>query len=249
MPRLTRLSAIVLAIALALVSIGVTAGRAGAQASASGQVRFVHALPGGPAVDVLVDNVLAAHDLDYASASRYLAVALGDHAISVKQSSTDGSGKEILAAKISLTAETSALLVVVEGTLDKPEAGVFPQDLSAIAPGKTRLTAVHAIKDAPAIDVLRPDGSPLIEGLKYGDAFGGFDTTAGAPGLAIVSSGGDLKGALIQIDSVSLNAGTQYALVVLGTVSGSVKPSYLLLSTPTAWAADSALVRLSLIHI
>ena len=242
--HIVRIPVLVLAISLALVAFGGAAARVTAQAATTtGQIRFVHALPGGPAVDILVDGTLAAHALDYGAATRYLNVPLGDHAISVQQSTTDNSGKVLLSTKASLTAANPALLVVVEGTLDTPEAGVFPQDLSPLAAGKTRLTAVHAIKDAPAIDVLRPDGSPLIEGLKYGDAFGGFDTTAGAPGLAIVASGGDIKGALIQIDSVSLNAGTQYVLVMLGTVSGSVKPSYLLLSAPTAGAADNALVR------
>ncbi|MHB8624898.1 MAG: DUF4397 domain-containing protein [Aggregatilineales bacterium] len=247
--RIARTARIALIFVIAFAAWGALSAAyarpAGAQAASGGMIRFVHALPGGPAIDVFVDNVLAARNLAYGSATRYLNVPFGDHKIVVTPTGTGAqpSGTPILSATVTSESDRPAQLVVVDGTATKPEAGVFVQDLSALTSGKTRFTAVHAIKDAPAIDILRPDGSPLIQGLKYGDTFGGFDTDAGAPGLAVVPAGGEVSGAIIQIDTVALDAGTHYTLVAMGTVSGSVKPSYLLLSAPTALPSGEKLVR------
>src|SRR5579859_4518221 len=119
---------------------------AGAQA-ASGGVRFVHALPGAAGVDVFVDGTLAARDLEYGTATRYLNVSLGSHKVVVTPTGTGSapSGTPLLSTTVSPDATNPDLLVVVEGTSDKPEAGVFPQDLSALDAGKTRFTAVHAV--------------------------------------------------------------------------------------------------------
>ncbi len=226
-----------MALVVALLVLGLSGfvGRASAQTPTGGKLRFVHALPGAPAVDVFVDNLLAARNLDYASATRYLNVKLGDHIIAVTPVGTGAqpSGTPLLNAKVTVSTDKLAQLVVIEGTPDKPEAGVFDQDLGPVAPGNTRLTAVHAIKDAPAVDILRADGSPLIQGLKYGEGYGAFDIPASSADIAVVPAGGTVSGAVLTASGVGLVAGTHNTIVALGTVEGKVKPSYLLLTTPT----------------
>lgn len=222
---------------LALLSFGLSAfaGHASAQAAADGKLRFVHALPGAPAVDVFVDNLLAARGLEYATATRYLNVKAGAHIIAVTPVGTGAqpSGTPLLNAKVTVSTDMPTQLVVIEGTLDKPEAGVFDQDLGPTAPGNTRLTAVHAIKDAPAVDVLGTDGNPLIKDLKYGEGYGAFDIPAATADLTIIPAGGAAGDAVLKADGLALVAGTYNTLVALGTAKGSVKPSYLLLTTPT----------------
>ena len=211
--------------------------------TASAHMRFVHALPGGGPVDVYIDGKLAASKLSYGQATDFLSVTLDSHAVTVVGSGQGASATPIVATNITPARGAADLLVVVNGTTDKPEASVIKQDLSPVAAGKARFTAVHAIKDAPAIDVLRPDGTPILAGLQYGTAFGGFDAPASAPGLAVVPAGGQVSSAILQIESLPLDAGTFNDLVVLGTVSGAVKPSYLLLSTATQSNAGDVLVR------
>ncbi len=223
-------------VALAALFLSGFAVHVTAQDNAADKIRFVHALPGGAAVDIFIDNILAARNLDYANATRYLNVKQGEHTVLVQPAGTGAlpSGTPLLTTKVTLSADKPTVLVVIGGTADKPTATPYDQDLGPIAPGNTRLTAVHALADAPAVDVLRADGSPLVQGLKYGQIYGAFDIPASAPDVAIVPAGGDVKGALISISGLSLVAGTHNTLIALGTVGGSVKPSYLLLTAPTA---------------
>ncbi len=200
-----------------------------AQASSGGRLRFVHAVPGAPAVDIAVDKAVAARGLEYANATRFLNVTAGDHTITITAS---GGKTQIFQGKVSVAAG-QAETVIAEGTAKAVEAGVYEDDLGPLAPGNTRLTASHAIKDAPAVDVVRGDGSPLIQGLKYGVPYGAFDIPATSVSISVVPAGSDVKSAVITIDNVLLDAGTHNRLVALGTVQGSVKPSYLLLSAGT----------------
>src|SRR5258707_11324892 len=127
-------------------------------ATAGGRLRFVHAVPGAPAVDVTIDNQPSVLALDYASNTRYLNLVPGNHAISVMATGTTSAvykGQVTLAAGQSETA-------VLQGTANALEMGQYEDDLGPVAQGNIRFTAIHAIKDAPAIDILKADGSPLI---------------------------------------------------------------------------------------
>ncbi len=238
-----RFALIVIVVALGFSAA--LAGRASAQTATFDKLRFVHALPGGAAVDVYVDNLLAARNLQYANATRYLNVKAGDHTVVVTATGTQPSATSLLTAKVTLTSDKPALLIVIEGTTDKPEAAVVDEDLGPVAPGNTRLTAFHAIKDGPAVDVVRAaDASPLIQNLMYGQVYGAFDIPAGAPDLAFVPTGGKVADALLTVPAVPLASGTHNTLIALGTAKGTVKPSYLLLTAPTdSNAATDVLVR------
>ncbi len=206
------------------VTLSVFGTHASAQTAGGARLRFVHAVPGAPAVDVSIDNVVAARNLAYASASRFINVPAGDHTVALS-----AGGKQVFQGKVSAPAGI-AQTVIAQGTAAAITAAVYEDDLGPVAAGNTRLTASSAIKDAPPVDVLRGDGSPLIQGLKFGEAYGAFDIPATAVKIAIVPAGSDVKGAIVQADNLPLTAGTHNRLVALGTLDGSTKPSYLLLT-------------------
>jgi len=201
-------------------------------ASAILRVDFVHALPGAPAVDIFVDNLLAAHNMAFGSTSGYLNISEGAHKVIVTATSNSAqpSGTPLLSTSLTLSKSEPTLLVVIQGTLSAPDAAIFDQDLTATASGKARFTAINAIADAPSLDVLYANGKPLIQALKYGQVFGAFDIPAAVSDLLIVPSGSDASAALIKADQTALVAGTQNTLIALGTAGGDVKPSVLLLS-------------------
>ncbi|MCC7446162.1 MAG: DUF4397 domain-containing protein [Anaerolineae bacterium] len=233
-------SRIGIAVSLLLaVLLSVFGTQASAQTTGGARLRFVHAVPGAPAVDVSVDNVVAARNLAYASATRFIIVPAGDHTVTLS-----AGGKQVFQGKVTAPAGLTQT-VIAEGTADAITAAVYEDDLGPVAAGNTRLTASSAIKDAPPVDVVRGDGSPLIQGLKFGEAYGAFDIPATAIKIAVVPAGGDINAAIVQADNLPLTAGTHNRLVALGTLDGSTKPSYLLLTAATdpEDAANSKLVR------
>jgi hypothetical protein len=222
-------------------------GRVSAQAS-NGRLRFLHAVPGAPAVDVFVNNTLAARNLAFANATRYLTVPKGDHKVIVQATGTGAAptGTSLLSADVSVTEDKLAQLIVVGGTTTAPEALVYAQELGPVAVGKTRITAVNAVKDAPPIDIARTEtgAAEFILGLKYGQTYGEIDLEVNNFEFVIIPAGGEITSAIIKPFTVGLDAGTHNTMVVVGTLEGAVKPTFLLLTAPTqADAADNALVR------
>src|SRR5258706_7739047 len=200
-----------------------------AQTTAGGRLRFVHAVPGAPAVDITIDKVVAARSLEYAQATRFLSVPAGDHNVVI---SASGDTKPLFQGKVSVgggQAET----VIAQGAAAAVDVGIYEDDLGPVALGNTRFTASHALKDAPAIDVIKADGSPLIQGLKYGTVYGAFDIPAASMNLVVVPAGADAKSVVVKADNVPVIAGPHNRLVVLGNIDGSVTPPYLLLTAAT----------------
>jgi uncharacterized protein YgiM (DUF1202 family) len=204
------------------------------QATDTAQLRLVHAIPEAPAVDVLVDGALAASQLAYSEYTTFVQLAAGDHAVSVQ------AGEQVIVeAAVSVTAG-QALTAIVMGTADAPEVQVFEDDLSPLVVGNIRLNAIHAVSGADAVDVILPDGSPVLQGLAYGNASGGIDIPANVYPLGVVATGGTVDNAIISPTEFYLGAGMLYRIVVMGSA-----PDVLVLETPVMAAEDSVLVRVA----
>lgn len=230
---------------LIAASLSALSGHVNAQTS-GGKLRFLHALPGGNPVDVFVDNVLTARNLPFSSATRYINVPTGEHSVLVQATAKGAtpSGTALLTAKVTVTKEQVNQLIVVGGTAQKPEVNVYPQDLGPVPAGKTRVSALNAVRDAPPLDIRRADNNGFIEGLKYSEPYGEIDIAAVTLNLTVVPAGGDLTSALVAAQPLSMVSGTHNTLVAVGTLDGAIKPSLLLLTAPTEGnAATDILVR------
>jgi hypothetical protein len=239
--RIINLRFVVVAALVAMLVLSTASHATSAQTAANGRLRFVHGLPDAAAVDITVDKAVAVRGLAFGTASRFLSVPAGDHTVIVTPAG-DAAAKPLLQAKVTV-GPSQAQTVIAQGTAAAPEAGIYEDDLGPSAFGNARFTATHAIKGAPSVDVLKADGSPLIQGLAYGAPYGGFDPAAGPVDVAVVPAGSNVSGALIKVDKLGLIGGTQNRLVVIGTVE---KPSYVLLTAATDAEdpANSALIRL-----
>lgn len=241
---LTRTVLTVLALALIglLAAALSTPTRSYAQAAFGGKIRFVHAVPGAPAVDVFVDDQLAASALIFNSGTRFLNVQPGPRIVKVL---VNGTQTAIFQGQVNISADFG-LTVVVQGTAQAPEVGAYEDDLAPARPGFIRFSAVHAIKEAPPVDVLLVKGTtlvPLAQGLSYGTPYGSVDIAATAADIVVVPSGANVTSALVKAEKISLVAGTHNMVVALGALD---RPAALLLTTPLGAAdpANSALVRL-----
>ncbi|RPI92496.1 MAG: DUF4397 domain-containing protein, partial [Chloroflexi bacterium] len=141
-----------------------------AQDQTMSRVRFLHAVPGAPEVDVYLDGELAVSSLGYGEVTPHINVAAGDHQVAVRTAGSGSDGAALFEAGVPLTANL-AFMVVIQGTPDAVSAAQYEDILDELAPGMARLTAVNAISDAPGLDVLTSAGGPLLQGVSYGAQF------------------------------------------------------------------------------
>ena len=226
-----------LAVAIALI-VGVTAllsGTVMAQTS-DALVRFVHALPGAGAVDIYVNDAPAVRTLAFGEASAYLRVPAGTQRIVTTQA---GATTPLWEQDFAPTAGQAYTLIV--SSTNPLTYAAFPDDLNAMPLGSARITAIHAIADAPAVDVVLADGRAVVSGLNYNQPYGTLDIPALSYDLGVVPTGASVADALIAPTPFSLNSGTSYVIVAYGTAAN---PQALVLSAPTnAENATSGYVR------
>lgn len=231
--RLQRSVVALLALALFLT----LAGTVGAQDAGGALVRFVHAIPQAPAVDIYTDGQLTIAGLDYGQATGYVSLPAGAYQLSVTAA---GDTVPLWEQSINPATGTALTLIAAPGT---PLAFVtYQDDLTPLALGKARFAAVHAIPEAPAVDVALADGQVAIPNLQFGQAAGSLDLDSSfIYDFVVVPAGGAPADALLNPDALALVSGTSYVLVVYGPAES---PAALLLTAPTAAQGNSGLVRL-----
>ena len=229
-----------LLVALVLAQAGpMSSGWAQAQGSLS-RVRFLHAVPGAPGVDVYLDGKQVASNLAFGRVTPHLSVPGGDHQVTLRQTGLGADAASVIDVVVPL-APSFAFTVVVQGDPGAYSAVVYEDILDELAPGMARLTAINAVSDAPPLDVLTAEGGPLLQGINFGTQFGTINIGTGVQNLVMVPAGGAPESALAEIGTVPLRSGTLYTFAALGTVEGGV--STLVIPTPVNNAADSVRVR------
>lgn len=153
------------AAAAVVAAAGALAGVPAASAApATGELFVVHALAGSTA-DISVDGEVVLAAAEPKAVVGPLSVAPGEHVVTVAVE-----GAQPITASVVLAAGESADVVAHQGA-DPTSDGiltVFPNDLSAVAPGKARLVVAHTATVPPA-DV-RVDGTVLFSNVANGEA-------------------------------------------------------------------------------
>lgn len=195
----------------AVLSPGAAAQEAG---TADATVRFVHALSGGPAVDVMVDGAPVAEGLAFGAATEYAALPSGDHQVQVLPA-----GETTPLVDTTVTAEGGkAYIVAVLGTADAPEAQVLDVNLDATTAGQARIRLLNAVPDAGELNVGIAGGDNLFENVAFKAT---SDYRDGAPGTYDMTvSLPDGTEPIVTVPGVQLSEGSVYDIIALGEVGG-----------------------------
>lgn len=220
-------------LALLLVSVSVAGASEPAQFDVNGQVRFVHAIPGAPEVDVYVGGELTAFALDYGEATDYIIVPAGLQDVTVTVS-----GLATILWEQQVSVADSPLLLIASNA-SAPTFDVYPETLEPLPLGTTRFAVLHAVADGPAVQVIA-DGDAVGAALNYGDYLGTFDVPSAVFELSAVVDGSD--DVVVPPAPTGLVTGTAQTLIVYGTTA---IPESLLLSAPTVGDAEAGAVRVA----
>lgn len=184
-------------------------------------VSVVHASPDAPNVDLYVNGELALSNLAFGWWSDWLALPAGEYQVQVTPT-----GEPVESAVIDATLqleEDMAYQVAATGFVAEIAPQVFEIDLNNLAEGSARVQVMHAVPDAPAVDIALTGGDVLIEGLEFPASSEVLDVPAGSYDLEVRVSG--TTDVVLPLAGTELSANTLYQVYAIGSVeSGTIAP-------------------------
>jgi hypothetical protein len=175
-------------------------------------VRVLHAVPGGPKVDVYIDGQKQLNDVTFGELSKYIRIPAGYHQVRV----TSNNPTRTLLSWKKLTRNNDFYTLGMYGPTYKVRPLSYSDSAGYPAYGKARISAFHLAPGTPVVDVYGDvhktrTSYRLFRNLRYGQI-----KVANAPAMPmtirLVSRGHTIK----TITGASPRAGRKYDLFAIG---------------------------------
>jgi len=181
---------------------------------ADATVRVVHASPGSPNVDVLVDGQPVVQDLAFGAATEYLPLKGGDHKVQVVPTGQNADAA-LIDTDFSVDSGKAYIFAAVN-RLNEIEGEVYDVKLDSIDSGKARVRVIHLSPDAGDVSVSVTGGDELWGGVSYRDASDYKDLDAGSYSLDVKGEGDRV---LMSAQNLTLEDGYDYDILALGQIA------------------------------
>jgi hypothetical protein len=124
-------------------------------------VRFVNAVPEGPALDISIDGHLVAQGVDFGAVTDYITVTPGERQIEAM-----AGGQKVATGDPSLD-EASSYIITFIGQVGDVGVKVNEVKLGALDPDMARIRVVHASPDAGEVELVVSGGDTLFDGIEF----------------------------------------------------------------------------------
>lgn len=183
------------------------------------RVRVAHFSPDAPAVEVYLNGENSGiQTLAFGDVSGWVELPAGTYSVAVAPAGTSAEQAAIGPVSLPLRAGTWTTVVAIgslaNGTLT---ATTVAEDYSALKSGESRVTVFHGIEDAPAVDVILPDGTKLVSNLAFGKS-AELTVPADTYNLNVVAAG-TTGPAVISLPNTSLSGQTYYFVAATNTLA------------------------------
>ena len=183
--------------------------------ASTARVMAVHASPDAPAVDLLVDNVVAGSALAYPDHTPYLTVGSGTRNIKVNVA---GTATTVINADVPVS-NGATYSVFATGAVANIGALVVADDLTAPATGKAHVRFVHLSPDAPAVDVAVAGGPVIFSNRSFQEYTPFTPVDAATYDLEVRVAG--TSNVVLALPGITLQPGRIYTVFAKGFASGS----------------------------
>jgi hypothetical protein len=175
-------------------------------------VRFVHAVPEAPNIDIIVDGQPIIQDLAFGNFTQYVTIAPGKRQFQVV--STGETGAKPTVETSSDLDEGSSYIITILGQIGDARAKVNEVQLDALGPGKSRVRLIHASPDAGETDLTIAAGDSLFKDVTFEQDTNYKEIDAGSYNLEL-RFGGDSPAVMTALHALS---GRVYDLILIGLV-------------------------------
>ncbi|TCP55714.1 uncharacterized protein DUF4397 [Tumebacillus sp. BK434] len=185
------------------------------QPATGARIRFFHASPDTPGVDIYIDGKKAAEDVDFEGISDYFPLTPGRHRVQVFRY-----GKQV-GALIDTTFNAKpnqSYTVAIGGSFKDVRPIMIEDEPKKARPGFSRVKIVHLSPNAPAVDVTLPSGKVLISHLTFKEKSPYLQVTPGRRDLELRLAG--KKDVLLRLPKMRFDPDVTYTLYVVGLAGG-----------------------------
>jgi hypothetical protein len=185
---------------------------------------LIQASAGAGDIDLYIDGLPAVEALSYPNVSGYFALPAGKHRFELVPAG-ERPGKALLTERFDTEAGVAYELAVI-GATDDLQLQFNPVDLSPLPPGTsgtplktTRVRAIHAVPDAPAVDISVIGGDiaeQIFTGLAYPDVTGYVEKSAGV--YRVLLNVPDSQLPPIDLGETFFEGDTVYSIYAVGSI-------------------------------
>lgn len=178
-------------------------------------IRLLHASPNAPAVDIYAnDDVLLTEDLEFGEFSPYIPVQPGTYKIDIYPSGL--TSNVVLTTSLNIP-EKKILTIAAIGSPENLEAFVIDDKKQEIPNNKLGLRVVHLSPNAPAVDVVLPNGDILFKDINYKEVADYIFVPPDTYSVNIVPTGTDTV--VLKIPNIKLTKDRFYSVYAVGLLN------------------------------
>ncbi len=187
-------------------------------------IRFLHASPNSPALDIYIDGKKAVSNLLYGSLAGYAALPTELHKIETY--SAGQSTNPLLSISITLGKDTFTTMTLA-GLLPNLWHRFYRDMKESIPTNESYIRFVHMSPNAPALDVVTETGDVLFSSITFGRTEQYKKINPGIYKLLVRASG--TPNVLLGLPQLTFEGGKAYTLYALGLLGGSPNLSVVVL--------------------
>ncbi|WP_223701922.1 DUF4397 domain-containing protein [Sutcliffiella deserti] len=178
-----------------------------------GKLRFLHAAPDSPALDVYINNELVHRDFHYTNSSMYIKIPYGTYHIYITLK--EDSSNSILSKTIEIRENLSCTLAVVglKESLDL----ISVSDDEFVPPGESKIRVLHLSPNTPSLDIAVLKGDVLFSQLAFSEVTDYLPLTPMTVDLELRIAG--TKEVILPLRRVNVKPNTSYTIIATGLLN------------------------------
>lgn len=202
-----------------------------------GFVRFLHAVPGAPNVDLYANNNFVMDNFAYGEYTDYFMVPEGSYELALYVTRMDTTsdmdddsenGDSPVAYNMLKVKKNAMITVAAIGTPDDIELLAITDADSPMVPGKAMVRFLHLSPNAPAVDITLPDGTVLLGDVGYREITPYMDVPPMDYTLQVRVA--NTPNVVLTVPNLKFEADQYYTVAAIGLVGESPELQALLLT-------------------
>lgn len=204
-------------VAVGAFALSVTPAFAGGTAD-QGTVRFLHAAPGAPAVDVWVNGAKTVRNLKRGAITPYLDLPTGTYRYAIRVAGAPKRPNNyVLAGKVTVGPDKVATIAVTDRVAGRGLKVRVIGDASERPFGTARVRIAHLSADTPAVDVAVAKAGTVVAKLRFPKTTGYLDLPAGKYTFFVRPAGTKINA--LTVKNVELDGGNNYTAWAIGALT------------------------------